>query len=151
MNEYFETTNYNNLPVSESQNKALGKNIEFVSGSEFHTNIYDIKVASHKSVKYFQLALFSQDNKRSIRLYILEGTNPVSGTCLYEYKVLKIKDYLLSDEYFDKFEKRLREQKSQNNNPDIKIMLKYYPVYDFNFTDPPSGDDITQCISELLS
>jgi hypothetical protein len=151
MNEFFKTTDYNDLPVSESQNKALGKNIEFVSGSEFHTNIYDVKVASHKSVKYFQLALFSQNNKRAIRLYVLEGTSPVGGTCLYEYKVLKIKDYSLPDEYFKKFEKELKEQNQNNSGSDTKIMLKYYPVYNFSFTEPPSGDDITQCTSELLN
>ena len=151
MNEFFKTTDYNNLPVSDSQNKALGKNIEFVSGSEYHTNIYDIQVASHKFVKYFQLSLFSQDNKRSIRLYSLEGTSPVGGTCLYEYKVLKIKNYSLPDDYFKTFEKELREKNKQNNNSKIKVMYKYYPVYDFSFTEPPSGDDINQCTSELLN
>ena len=151
MNEFFKTTDYNNLPLSESQNKTLGKNIEFVSGSDFHTGIYDVKVESHKSVKYFQLALFSQDNKRAIRLYKLEGTSPVGGTCLYEYKVIEIKDYLLPDEYFKRFENQLKNDKSASNDSNIKIMFKYYPVYNFSFTDPPSGDDIKQCTSELLN
>jgi hypothetical protein len=148
MNDFFKTSDYNNLPVSESQKKALGKNIEFVSGSEFHTNIYDIKVAKHKIVKYFQLGMFSQNNKRAVRLYILEGSDPVGGACMYEYKILKMKDYFLDDDYFIKFEKNLTKL---NNDRDIKVMYKYYPVYNFKFTDPPSGSDITQCNSELLN
>jgi hypothetical protein len=148
INEFFQTTDYNQLPVSKSQKESLGKNIQFVNGSDFHTNIYDVKVASHKIVKYFQLGMFSQNYKKAIRVYVLEGTSPVGGTCLYEYKILKMKDYFLNDEYFEQFEKNIK--KSINKNDDIKIMFKYYPVYNFKFTEPPSGNDITQCISELL-
>lgn len=149
MDEFFKTTNYNNLPVSESQKRGLGKNIQFVNGSDFHTNIYDVKVDKHKIVKFFQLGMFSQDNKKAVRLYILEGTSPVGGTCLYEYKILKVKDYFLDDDYFEKFEKNIKN--SQNKHDDVKIMFKYYPVYNFKFTAPPSGGDITQCVSELLN
>lgn len=150
MDEFFKTTDYNNLPVSESQKKSLGKNIQFVSGSEYHTNIYDINVANHSTVKFFQLAMFSQNNQKAIRLYTLEGNNPVGGTCSYEYKVLNVKDFTLDNSYFDKFEKSLKEQNSNNSKNDIKIMLKYYPVYNFDFTEPPNGNDINQCTSELL-
>jgi len=60
-----------------------------------------------------------------------------------------VKDYLLDDQYFEKFEKNIKN--SVNQNKDVKIMFKYYPVYNFKFTDPPSGNDITQCVSELLN
>lgn len=149
MSDFFKTTDYNKLPVSESQTRALGKNIQFINGSDFHTNIYDVKVASHEIVKYFQFGLFSQDYKKAIRLYILEGTAPVGGTCIYEYKILKIKDFLLNKEYFEKFEQNIKNSLNKNNK--VKIMFKYYPVYNFKFTAPPSGNDITQCTSELLN
>ena len=94
--------------------------------------------------------MFSQENKKAIRLYTLEGTSPVGGTCLYEYKVINIRDFTLENSYFDKFEKNLKEQNSNNNENDLKIMLKYYPVYNFDFIEPPSGNDVNQCSSELL-
>lgn len=151
MDEYFKTTDFNNLPTSKSQNNALAKNIQFVNGSDFHTNIYDINHVQHKLVKFFQLGMFSQNDKKAIRMYILQGTAPVGGSCLYEYKVTKIKDYSLNNENYSKFEKELIEKNAINSKSDIKIMFKYYPVYNFDFTSPPSGNDINQCTSELLN
>jgi len=30
-------------------------------------------------------------------------------------------------------------------------MFKYYPVYNFDYTNPPEGNELSQCQSELLN
>ena len=62
----------------------------------------------------------------------------------------------IEDESFDlpidNFVSNLEKQSKLNkNNKIFKIMYKFYPVYNFNYTNPPTGNDINQCQSELLN
>ena len=46
------------------------------------------------------------------------------------------------------FEKNRKTIKTPKG--DFKTMFKYYPVYNFDYTNPPTGNDINECMSELL-
>ena len=45
------------------------------------------------------------------------------------------------------FKKVLKNSKNTN---DFKIMYKIYPYINFDMVLPPSGNDLSQCTSELL-
>jgi hypothetical protein len=50
----------------------------------------------------------------------------------------------------DKFVEYLNS-KQKLNKKNFKIMYKFHPVYNFEYTNPPTGNDINQCQSELLN
>jgi hypothetical protein len=151
LNEYFKTTDISNIKVSKNQKKSLNKNIQFVKGSDFYKGYYDENIVKKINVRYFQFAMFGHEDRRAVRLYILEGVSS-KGACFYDYKILKIKDYIISENNLSKFANKIKNKKNvSTQDGEFKIMYKYYPVYNFDFTDPPSGSEINECQSELLN
>ncbi len=152
LDEYFKTTDYKNLKITPEQGLLIGKDIQFVKGSDFHKGIYEIpdkNMIREITVRYYQIAMFDEFNKCAIRSFLFKGTTS-QGTCFFDYKMIEINDYQLSKRKIDKFVKFLDKEK-QKNNKKFKLMYKFYPVYNFNFTNPPTGNDINQCQSELLN
>ena len=149
MNKYFETTDYTNFIPTKQQQDSLKKNFEFVKGCDYYKGYYDKKIINKILIRYYQLAIFNEKNKKCIKSYLFSGESS-KGACFYDYKILEIKDYSINIDDFSKFLKIL-ENRSKNNNLEIKIMFKFYPVYNFEFTSPPSGNEISQCYSELLN
>jgi hypothetical protein len=95
--------------------------------------------------------MFDEFGKCAIRSFLFIG-NTSKGACFFDYKMEEIKDYNLSKNKIDNFVSNLEKQSKLNkNNKNFKIMYKYYPVYNFNYTNPPTGNDINQCQSELLN
>ena len=154
LDEYFKTTNYTNLKITPEQGLLIGKDIQLVKGSDFHKCIYDIPDANlvqEINVRYYQIAMFDEygNGNYALRSMLFKGTTS-KGACLFDYKMVEIKDYQLSKRKIDKFVKFLDKEK-QKNNSKFKLMYKFYPVYNFNFTNPPTGNEISQCQSELLN
>lgn len=151
--EYFKTTDYQNLKITPEQSLLIGKNIQLVKGSDFHKNYYDIpdkNLTTNINVRYYQIAQFDEFGKCAIRSFLFSGTTS-KGACFFDYKILELKDYKLAKNKIDKFVKYLDKKKKSTNNKEYKIMYKFYPVYNFDFTNPPTGGDISQCQSELLN
>jgi len=152
LDEYFKTTDYKNLKITPEQGLLAGKDIQLVKGSDFHKCIYDIpdkNLVREIKVRYYQIAMFDQYEKCAIRSFLFIGQTS-QGACFFDYKMVEIKDYQLSKRKIDKFVKFLDKEKKKNNSK-FKLMYKFYPVYDFNFTNPPTGNEISQCQSELLN
>ena len=151
LDEYFKTTDYKNLSITPEQGLLIGKDIQLVKGSDFHKNIYEIpdqNMVQQITVRYYQIAMFDEFGKCAIRSFLFKGTTS-KGACFFDYKIEELKDYLLSKEKIDKFVKTLDKEKKKNNKS-FKLMYKFYPVYNFDYTNPPTGNDINQCQSELL-
>ena len=152
LNEFFTTTDYNNLKVSKDQQNQINKNIEFVKGSDFCKSYYnqaDETIMSEIYIKFYQITMFQEDNYNKIRTFLLKGSSS-NGPCFYNYNILKIKENKLTQRELNDFLKFLDEEKKKNNI-NHKIMYKFYPVYNFLYTNPPSGNDINECVSELIN
>jgi hypothetical protein len=164
IDEKFKNSYYNNLNTKQKQNNQqnnqqnnehdllINKDIQLVKGSDYHKGIYDIpdkNLLQEIIVRYYQIAMFDEYNKCSIRTFLFKGSTS-KGACFFDYKMIEINDYQLSKKKIDKFVKFLDKEKNKKNSK-IKIMYKYYPVYNFNFTNPPNGNEINQCQSELLN
>jgi hypothetical protein len=152
LDEYFKTTDYKNLKITPEQSLLVGKDIQLVKGSDFHKNIYEIpdkNLIKELTVRYYQIAMFDEFNKYGIRSFLFKGTTS-KGACFFDYKMIEIKDYQLSKRKIDKFVDYLNKEKKKNNKK-FKLIYKFYPVYNFNYTNPPTGNDINQCQSELLN
>lgn len=152
LDAYFKTTDYANLKITPEQGLLVGKDIQLVKGSDFHKCIYDIPDANlvqEIGIRYYQIAMFDEYEKCAIRSMLFKGTTS-KGACFFDYKMEEINDYKLSKRKIDKFVKFLDKEKRKNNSK-FKIMYKFYPVYNFNFTNPPTGNEISQCQSELLN
>lgn len=152
LDEYFKTTDYKNLKITPEQELLVGKNIQLVKGSDFHKGIYDIpdvNLVQEITIRYYQIAMFDEHGKCLIRSILFKGSTS-KGACFFDYKMVEIKDYQLSKRKIDKFVKFLDTEKKKNNSK-FKLMYKFYPVYNFNFTNPPTGNEISQCQSELLN
>jgi hypothetical protein len=152
LDEYFKTTEYTNLKITPEQGLLIGKDIQLVKGSDFHKTIYDIpdsNLVQEISVRYYQIAMFDEFGKCAIRSMLFKGATS-KGACFFDYKMVEINDYQLSKRKIDKFVRILDKEKKKNNLK-FKLMYKFYPVYNFNFTNPPTGNDINQCQSELLN
>ncbi len=162
--DLFITTDYTNFVPNDMQSKAIDKNFNFVKGSDMYKGIYDLDVCdsniNNMFVRYYQIAMFTQhtddtnynvdetkNGKRSIRSFLFKG-NTGKGDCCYDYKVVEVKDYSINEFDVDKFINAINKNK---NKSDTKLVYKYYPVYDFTNTAPPTGAEINQCYSELLS
>lgn len=156
LDQYFKTTDYKNLKITPEQGLLVGKDIQLVKGSDFHKGVYEIpdkNLVREIIVRYYQIAMFEQFNKYAIRSMLFKGSTS-QGACFFDYKMVEINDYQLSKRKLDKFMRFLEKEKQKQlsqPNPKFKLMYKYYPVYDFNFTNPPTGNEINQCQSELLN
>jgi hypothetical protein len=152
LDEYFKTTDYKNLKITPEQDLMAGKQIQLVKGSDFHKGFYetpDKNVVQNILVRYYQISMFDEFGKCAIRSFLFKGQT-TKGSCFYDYKIIELKDKLLSKNKIDQFVKYLDKEKTKNNS-NFKLMYKFYPVYNFNFTNPPTGNDINQCQSELLN
>lgn len=150
--EYFKTTDYKNLKITPEQSLLIGKDIQLVKGSDFHKNFYekpDKNLVKNINVRYYQIAMFDEFGKCVIRSFLFSGTTS-KGACFFDYKIIELKDYQMSKDKIDKFVKYLNNKKTKNNS-EFKLMYKFYPVYNFDYTNPPTGNDINQCQSELLN
>lgn len=152
LNEFFSVTDYQNLKITPEQSLLMGKDIQLVKGSDYHKNIYDIPDSNNiqdLTVRYYQIAIFDEFGKCSIRSFLFKGETS-KGACFYNYKMIEIKDYSLAKNKIDTFVKYLEKQQKLNIK-NFKIMFKFHPVYNFEYTNPPTGNDINQCQSELLN
>ena len=90
LEEFFQTTDVSNMPISQEQKKAIGKDFQFVKGSDFYKGYYQQDVYPKMYVRFFQLGMFDgDDGKRAVRSFLLEGETS-KGACFYEYKVKKL-------------------------------------------------------------
>jgi len=146
LDELFKTTNQDLInTVNQNTN-----DFEIVKGSDMYKGFYEKSIVKTNYIKYYQVATFTDNyKKKTIRSYYLEGKSS-KGACFFDYRVIKIKDYRISEENFNKFINFLDNQIKNNKNSNIKIMYKYYPVYNFTLTAPPTGNEINECVSELL-
>ena len=120
---------------------------EIVKGGREKNGYYDIKVVDNSiTIRFYQISEFLNDNMHTIRSYLFKGDDNCNGSCCYEYKILEINNYLLSERDLKKFIKVLKNKKNTQN----KIIFKYYPVYDFKYVEPPETYLLSQCNSELL-
>lgn len=152
LDEYFQTTDYANLKITPEQSLLVGRDIQLVKGSDFHKNFYDIPdkhLVQSIDVRYYQIAMFDEFGKCAIRSFLFRGTTS-KGACFFDYKIIELKDYKLSKNKINKFVKTLDKEK-RKNNANFKLMYKFHPVYNFEYTNPPTGNDINQCQSELLN
>lgn len=154
LDSYFKTTDYKNLKITPDQGLLVGKDVQLVKGSDFHKSIYNIpdpNLVQKITVRYYQIAMFDENGngKCAVRSMLFKGTTS-KGACFFDYKMVEIKDYQLSKKKINKFIAFLDKEKTKNNSG-FKIMYKFYPVYNFNFTNPPTGNEISQCQSELLN
>ena len=149
LNEYFKTTDCENLKITPQQGAAIKKDFQLVKGSDYYKGIYDVSVASNIQIRYYQIATFEEFGKRAIRSFLFNGVSS-KGACFFDYKIIELKDYNLKNDKINNFIKFLdKEIKEKKNN--IKVMYKFYPVYNFKFTSPPNGNDLSGCVSELLN
>ena len=149
LDNFFKTTDCDNMKITPEQNKLINKNFEFVKGSDFYKGYYDNNTIKTIIIKYYQIALFDEFEKRSIRSFIFEGKSS-KGACFFDYSIVKIKNYRLSKKKVDEFVDYLNNKKKTNNN-EFKLMYKFHPVYNFEYTNPPTGNEINECVSELLN
>jgi hypothetical protein len=152
LDRYFQTTDYKNLKITPEQGLLVGKDIQLVKGSDFHKCIYDIpdkNLVLEIVVRYYQIAIFDEFGKCAVRSFLFKGKTS-KGACLFDYKMVEINEYKLSKKKIEKFVRFLDKEKKKNNLK-FKLMYKFYPVYNFNYTNPPTGNEITQCQSELLN
>ena len=152
IDEYFKTTDYKNLKITPEQSLLIGKDIQLVKGSDFHKNYYKIpdkNLVKNITVRYYQIAMFDEFNKYFIRSFLFSGSTS-KGACFFDYKIDEINDYKLTKNKLNQFVEHLEKQKKKNNNK-FKIMYKFHPVYNFDYTNPPTGNEINQCQSELLN
>ena len=118
---------------------------EIVKGST-QKCYYDVKITTDVQVRFFQISQFEEGGLYSIRSYLFKGNGTIGG-CFYEYKMIDMIDYKLTKRELEKFEITLKNKKDSKTH---KIMYKYYPVYSMEFTPGPSGQELSQCTSELL-
>lgn len=146
--EYFKTTDYEKL--NNNNKHKFSTDIQLVKGSDFHKNFYDLpdkNLVENITVRYYQIAMFDEFGKCAIRSFLFFGSSS-KGACFFDYQIIEVLNYKLSKDYVDKFVKYLDKSKPKSK---IKIIYKFHPVYNFDFINPPTGEDINQCQSELLN
>ena len=114
LDEYFKTSDYTNLKITPEQKLHIGKEIQLVKGSDFHKNIYDIPDANLVKdilVRYYQIAMFDEVGKYTIRSLLFKGNT--SNCNFFEYKIIEIKIYKLSKRKLDKFVNFLDKEKKK--------------------------------------
>lgn len=149
------------IVLPPNQKHSVEKNFEFVKGSDFCKGYYNENVVDTKYVRFYQIAMFNNyskkilesgiamvpsDSKRCIRSFLLKGQS-AKGACFFDWHVLEVKDYKISEKKLNAFIEYLN---SNTKNTNIRIKHKFYPVYNFDDTAPPTGNEINECVSELL-
>ena len=139
----FNSITKNNMAnnISIPQNDSY----EFIKGSDYYPNYYDADVTQKVYIRFYQLTLFNEKNKRYVRSYLLKGVTGL-GDCCYKYDIMEVQNYKLSSSKVDEFVNFL----TKNNNSKIKVKYKFYPAYNFDNILPPHGYEINECVSELL-
>lgn len=151
LNEQFQLTDYNNFDINKNHKISMKKDIQLVKGSDMYKGFYEQSIVSKIFIRYYQITMFDEHGKRAVRSYLLEG-NSSKGACYYSYNIIEIKNFKISEEKLLKFIKILNEtQKKSSSSTKMKIMYKYYPSYDLDNTEAPTGDELNQCSSELLT
>jgi hypothetical protein len=150
------------IVLPKNQKDSIEKHFEFVKGSDFCKGYYDQVVVETTYVRFYQVALFNdyskkdlesglatipKDGKRCIKSLLLRGKSS-KGSCFFEWEIVEIKNHKISEKKLNTFIEYLNSSKNAKSN--IKIKHKFYPVYNFDYTDPPSGNEINECVSELL-
>jgi hypothetical protein len=149
--------------ISQDQGESIDKHFEFVKGSDFCKGYYDNDIVETVYVRFYQIALFNDyskkvlesgialvpnDGKRCIKSFLLKGKN-AKGACFFDWEIVEVKNHKISEKKLNTFIEYLSSNK--NNKSNIKIKHKFYPVYNFDYTDPPSGNEINECVSSLLN
>lgn len=150
------------IVLPANQQHSVEKNFEFVKGSDFCKGYYNENVAETKYVRYYQIAMFNdysrkvlesgialvpKDGKRCVRSFLLKGSSS-KGSCFFEWNVLEVKNYKITEKKLNTFIEYLTSINTKKSN--IAVKHKFYPVYNFENTAPPSGNEINECVSELL-
>lgn len=153
---------HNKIELGNHQTESVEKHFEFVKGSDFCKGYYDQIVIETMYVRFYQIALFNnyskkilesgiamvpKDGKRCIRSFLLKGKSS-KGACFFDWEVIEVKDHKISEKKLNTFIEYLSSNKNKKSN--IRIKHKFYPVYNFDNTEPPSGNEINECVSELL-
>ncbi len=150
MKEFFDTTDMANMTITKEQQKSIDKNIQFVKGSDFYKGYYQENTVEKIFIRYFQFAMFDENGKRAVRSFLFEGITS-QGACFYDYKIKEMKDYNITEKNLEKFVKKIQNKPSiKTPEGEFKVMFKWYPVYNFAYTNPPTGNELSQCQSELL-
>jgi hypothetical protein len=154
--------NQDKIVLQPHQKESVEKQFEFVKGSDFCKGYYDQTVIETMYVRYYQIALFNdyskrdlesglamipKDGKRCIRSFLLKGKSS-KGACFFEWEIIEIKNYKISEKKLNAFIDYLSANKNVKSN--IRIKHRFYPVYNFDNTEPPAGHEINECVSELL-
>ena len=152
----------NKIVLPQDQKDSVEKHFEFVKGSDFCEGYYDQTVVETTYVRFYQIALFNdyskkvlesgialvpKDGKRCIKSFLLRGKSS-KGACFFDWEIVEITNHKISEKKLNTFIEYLSSNKNKKSN--IKIKHKFYPVYNFDNTDPPSGNEINECVSELL-
>jgi hypothetical protein len=150
------------IVLPQNQKESIDNNFEFVKGSDFCKGYYDQTVVETMYVRFYQIALFNdyskkilesgiamvpKDGKRCIRSFLLRGKSS-KGACFFDWEILEIKNHKITEKKLNTFIEYLSSNKNKKSN--IRIKHKFYPVYNFDNTDPPAGHEINECVSELL-
>lgn len=150
------------IVLPQDQKDSIEKHFEFVKGSDFCKGYYDQTVVETTYVRFYQIALFNdyskkvlesgialvpKDGKRCIKSFLLRGKS-AKGACFFDWEIVEITNHKISEKKLNTFIEYLSSNKNKKSN--IKIKHKFYPVYNFDYTDPPSGNEINECVSELL-
>jgi hypothetical protein len=148
------------IVLEPQQKESIEKHYEFVKGSDFCKNYYNETVVTTKYVRFYQIAMFNdypekflgsgitmtpKNGKRCIRSILLKGKSS-KGACFYEWSVIEIVNRKISEKKVNEFIEHIKS----NRNNNIKIQHKFYPVYNFDNTELPTGNEINECVSELL-
>lgn len=131
----------------------MSEQYEFIKGSDFYPNFYDQTITKEIYIRFYQITLFNNQDKRLIRSFLIKGKTS-EGACLYDYKIMDVKIHKISERKLNKFINYLTNilpKQRNNKDNDIKIKYKFYPAYDFVNTPPPNGNEINECVSELLN
>jgi hypothetical protein len=149
------------IVLQKNQKHSTDNNFVFVKGSDYYNGYYNENIIETKYVRYYQIAMFNDfptkeivkglatiptESNRCIRSFLLKGQSS-KGACFFEWRVMEVKDYKIPERKLDKFIKFLNKN---NKNTNLKLQHKFYPVYNFKNIPPPSGNDINECVSELL-
>ena len=150
------------IQLPKSQKDSIEKHYEFVRGSDFCKGYYDQNVIETTYVRFYQIAMFNdypkkilengialtpKDGKRCIKSFLLRGKN-AKGACFFDWEIVEIKNYKISEKKLNTFIEYLSS--NNNNKSNIRTKHKFYPVYNFDYTEPPTGNEINECVSELL-
>ena len=158
-NQHFDQ---DKITLPQNQKDSIDKHFEFIKGSDFCKGYYDQTVVETKYVRFYQIAMFNdyskkilesgialvpKDNKRCVRSFLLKGQS-AKGACFFDWHVMEVKEYKISEKKLNTFIDYISSNIAKNSN--IKIKHKFYPVYNFEDTAPPTGNEINECVSELL-